>query len=53
MTDDFGNANLTARIDELNLDQEETTATFAPDPPAMPKLPPFPELRYLNLADNK
>ncbi|GFR71749.1 X-ray radiation resistance-associated protein 1 [Elysia marginata] len=54
LNDDFGAADLTARIDDLNLDQDETLTKTAPEqPPPPPKLPPFPELRYLNLADNK
>ncbi|RUS78772.1 hypothetical protein EGW08_013456, partial [Elysia chlorotica] len=50
MIDDFGESDLTARIDELKLDEQEVTVA---EPPPVPKLPPFPELRYLNLADNK
>ncbi|XP_059163984.1 X-ray radiation resistance-associated protein 1-like isoform X2 [Physella acuta] len=51
LADDFSTADLSARIEEF--DEESTTSALTPHPELDgPQVPPFPELRYLNLANN-
>lgn len=51
MADDFSTAGLSARIEEF--DEESATSALTPHGDLDgPQIPPFPELRYLNLAYN-
>ncbi|KAK0048809.1 X-ray radiation resistance-associated protein 1-like isoform X1 [Biomphalaria pfeifferi] len=51
MTEDFGTDELLSKIDELDLETE--TTTMSANEKSRVQKPPFPELRYLNLANNK
>lgn len=51
LAEDFSTGDLSARIREFVSENEESPAQIQKK--TKPDLPPFPELRYLNLADNK
>lgn len=54
MKDDFSLGDLTDRITELEQEAANETADKKAQEDFVPKvLPPFPELRYLNLAHNQ